>query len=523
MSSAASTYFQDQFELDECLNFGSGTIHSSIEPRWKRKAAQASNSNICNTNIVCKTPYSAGKRSRATITPGKTRTPTVGNHDRFIPSRSAMNLENAHFNLMKENSLGNSGTHAFGNSHANSNFESPTRVEYNRTLANTMGAGDSRVLAFKNKAPAPPEGYENSLKVLYTANQAKLGKNVAKMTRHIPSAPERILDAPEIVDDYYLNLLDWGSNNMLAVALGQTVYLWNAETGNIDELCTVEGEDDYITSVKFVKEGGGYLAVGNNYCETKLWDIETSKLLRSMDGHTGRVSSLSWNEHVLTSAGRDTQIINHDVRIAQHQIGILEGHIQEVCGLSWSPDGQTLASGGNDNLLCLWDARFSNTANRLVQTPRLKINEHMAAVKGLAWCPHQRNVLASGGGTADRSIKIWNAANGACLNSMDTGSQVCSLLWNPHEKELLSSHGFSENQLCLWKYPSMVKTKELSGHTARVLHLAGSPDGTMVCSAAADETLRLWKVFEPRKSTKPSKPIASSDVIRGGLIRNHIR
>ena len=40
--------------------------------------------------------------------------------------------------------------------------------------------------------------------------------------------PERILDAPELVNDYYLNLLDWSADNRLAVALGADVYLWNA-------------------------------------------------------------------------------------------------------------------------------------------------------------------------------------------------------------------------------------------------------------------------------------------------------
>ena len=50
--------------------------------------------------------------------------------------------------------------------------------------------------------------------------------------------------------------------------------------------------------------------------------------------------------------------------------------------------------------------------------------------------------------------------------------QVCALQWSKHEREILSSHGFSQNQLCLWKYPSMVKMAELTGHTSRVLHLA---------------------------------------------------
>ena len=94
--------------------------------------------------------------------------------------------------------------------------------------------------------------------------------------------------------------------------------------------------------------------------------------------------------------------------------------------------------------------------------PRLKLSNHVAAVKALAWCPFHRGLLASGGGTADRTIKFWNSNSGGVLNSIDTGSQVCSLLWSTHQKEICSSHGFSENQLCLWRYPSMTKIKEVS-------------------------------------------------------------
>lgn len=101
------------------------------------------------------------------------------------------------------------------------------------------------------------------------------------------------------------------------------------------------------------------------------------------------------------------------------------------------------------------------------------------------------------------------------LNSVDTGSQVCALQWSPFEKELLSSHGYAENQLCLWKYPTMVKTKELKGHTSRVLHLATSPDGSMVCSAAADETLRFWNVF----GSEGKKNGVARDGINGNALR----
>lgn len=52
---------------------------------------------------------------------------------------------------------------------------------------------------------------QNNLAALYSQNAAQ--RPVKKNFRNIPQAPERILDAPELLDDYYLNLLDWGPMN----------------------------------------------------------------------------------------------------------------------------------------------------------------------------------------------------------------------------------------------------------------------------------------------------------------------
>ena len=68
-----------------------------------------------------------------------------------------------------------------------------------------------------------------------------------------------------------------------------------------------------------------------------------------------------------------------------------------------------------------------------------------------------------------------------------------------HDKELVSSQGYSHNQLILWKYPSMVRVAELRGHTSRVLQ---SPDGTTMATAAADETLRFWKILSGGEQNK---------------------
>lgn len=161
------------------------------------------------------------------------------------------------------------------------------------------------------------------------------------------------------------------------------------------------------------------------------------------------------------------------MRVREHIIETYRGHHQGVCGLKWSASGQQLASGGNDNLLFIWDRSMASSNSPMQWLHRLE--DHRAAVKALAWCPFQSNLLASGGGGADMCIKFWNSHTGSCLNSVNTGSQVCALLWNKHERELLSSHGFTENQLILWKYPSMVKMSKLTGHTSRVLFMTQVP------------------------------------------------
>jgi cell division cycle protein 20 (cofactor of APC complex) len=335
----------------------------------------------------------------------------------------------------------------------------------------------------------------------------------SKVLRKVPSAPVRILDAPDIVDDYYLNLISWSKDNILAVALAKSVYLWNATTGEIHHLVTVTGNVggggvDYITSVSWCQEPGHtkYIAVGTHMNEVQIFDGHALKKIRTLHGATGRIASLSWTSNMLSAGDRDATIINHDVRADQNIVSKYMGHTQEVCGLRWNDDGSTLASGGNENFLCLWDAAMSARRNDQRHfrsglgpqrhAPRLILKQHKAAVKALDWCPFHRGLLASGGGTADRSIKFWNSSSGAMLNSVDTGSQVCSLVWNRHQREICSSHGYSENQLILWKYPTMTKIKELTGHTARVLNMDISPDGASIVSAGADETLRFWNIFD---------------------------
>ena len=295
------------------------------------------------------------------------------------------------------------------------------------------------------------------------------------------------------------------------VALGDSVYLWNAGNGGITQLMQTTGEGSHVTSVAWSQKSN-LMAIGTSNNEVQLWDTEKCKLVRNMPGHCARVGALAWNGHMLSSGSRDATITHHDHRAAQHRVATLHGHQQEVCGLKWAPGGVQLASGGNDNLLNIWDERRVATA-----PPVFSFDQHHAAVKALAWCPWQKNLLASGGGTADRMIRFWNSNSGAMLNEVDTHSQVCALQWSMHDKELVSSHGYSHNQLILWKYPSMVKVAELTGHTSRVLHMAQSPDGQTVVSAAADETLRFWKILSGGPDSKKEQKAKATSLLNNAM------
>jgi len=424
-----------------------------------------------------------------------------------------MNMDVSHFELTRAHQNENAGVNA-----------SPAKEEYKRELAANLFAGNAsnKVLTFR-RFPAPlsrtPGGAfdESSLRVLYTQNR-DAGMLHKRYSRHIPQAPERILDAPELLDDYYLNLLDWNSSNVLGVALGDSIYLWNATDGSIQQLMQTQGDQAHVTSLSWAQEGS-YMAVGTSDHKVQIWDVQKLRQVRCMLGHRARVSSLSWNGPLVSSGGRDSLVLHHDVRVAEHRVGTLRGHTQEVCGLKWSPSGNQLASGGNDNILNIWDDRYTSSAHGMCEHPLFRLDQHQAAVKALAWCPWQRHLLASGGGTADRMIRFWNSSTGACLNAVDTHSQVCALQWARHNKELVSSHGYSHNQLILWKYPSMVKVAELTGHTSRVLHMAQSPDGTTVVTAAADETLRFWKILSGGEASKKERAAAKESILNSMSIR----
>ncbi|KAJ8927634.1 hypothetical protein NQ314_019876, partial [Rhamnusium bicolor] len=320
------------------------------------------------------------------------------------------------------------------------------------------------------RTPIKSQSSPYSLSPLSTSSQ-RLLRSPHKATRKISRIPFKVLDAPELQDDFYLNLVDWSVQNVLSVGLGSCVYLWSACTSQVTRLCDLSSDGNVVTSVAW-SERGHLVAVGTHNGYVTVWDVAVNKQVNKLQGHTARVGALAWNGDVLSSGSRDRLILQRDTRTPPNVTERrLAGHRQEVCGLKWSPDNQYLASGGNDNRLYVWNMQSLSP----VQT----YTDHLAAVKAIAWSPHHH------------------------------GSQVCNLAWSKHSSELVSTHGYSQNQILVWKYPSLTQVAKLTGHSYRVLYLALSPDGEAIVTGAGDETLRFWNVFSKARSQKETRSVLS--------------
>lgn len=125
-----------------------------------------------------------------------------------------------------------------------------------------------------------------------------------KQPRAVSKVPYKVLDAPELADDFYLNLVDWGSTNILGVGLGSCVYMWNSNSGKVTKLCDL-GADDLVTSVSWIQRvcppesdnttihltsaQGSHVAIGTTKGFVQIWDARECRRLRTMTGHTARV------------------------------------------------------------------------------------------------------------------------------------------------------------------------------------------------------------------------------------------
>ena len=245
-----------------------------------------------------------------------------------------------------------------------------------------------------------------------------------RLGRMVNTHPIKVLEAPGLLDDFYLNLIDWApQGGPIAVALGKSIVFIERALGRRSRSFRFATASDGITCIKHAPASAA-LATGLASGGFLLWDRMQGVPFFSLPHiHTGRIGAISWrNANLLSVGGRDRKIQHIDTRAASSFFDAASSkpfHSQEICGLAWDPTGMLLASGGNDNRLLVWDAR------QMSAEPLAEYTDHSAAVKAIAWSPALRNVLVSGGGTLDRRLVLRDiSAVPIIVSAMDTGSQV---------------------------------------------------------------------------------------------------
>lgn len=148
----------------------------------------------------------------------------------------------------------------------------------------------------------------------------------------------------------------------------------------------------------------------------------------------------------------------------------------EACW-SFSPDGRLLASGSNG--ISIWEVTNGTLLARLSQ-PSWMLT--------LAFSPDGKTIAS---GHDDHVVRLWNAATGKLLHSLECHSdEVCALAFSADGKRLATAG--EDRLLVVWDVAKGKLVKKLTGHTDRVDSLAWNAEGTRIASAGWDTSVRVW-------------------------------
>lgn len=325
------------------------------------------------------------------------------------------------------------------------------------------------------------------------------------------------VDSPQLINDFYADILVLSKNNEMTLALGHKVYLQDTnkmvfllatERSKVTSLCWLD-----LENLLAVGTETGSLSIIDTSIRDNIKLIWRTQLPTISPLYMSITKIVQLNNKQLAVAS-DDEIFLIDLNGPSH-IATLKAHSKRLSGLALSSNGQYLASGGNGNIVNIWRTPLSLGSKPCYRFP------HTAAVKALAWNPIDKraNLLATGAGMKDRRISLWNIANGKKLCEVFTGDSVNGLHWLPDGKHLISVHGVpgcKDGKIRMWRYSIKKgihssfeeKPTHTIGHAGRINYSALSSDGKLLVTAGADEATRYWNIVGGSactpSDTKPS-------------------
>jgi WD40 repeat protein/class 3 adenylate cyclase len=169
----------------------------------------------------------------------------------------------------------------------------------------------------------------------------------------------------------------------------------------------------------------------------------------------------------------------------------LQGHLKAVNAVSYSPDGNTLASASDDGTIKLWSRDGHNLKT---------LEGHHAPVYSLSFSPDGKLIASA---SADHTIRLWRADGQPLRVLKGHTDAVNRVSFSPNG--LMLASGSDDRTVRLWAIDGR-QLRTLQGHAAPVWGISFSPDGTRLASASNDRTIRLWTLnARGKEANRPPK------------------